>query len=156
MRCSAISRVRHLLPLMGGLLLILSSCGEEGGPTDSGPAFSGRVEVRVLSMGTGLAGVSVSLQGPGSGEATTDSAGMASFRSLPPGVYSVTISGYPSAAFFTEISSSVSVGSGGYASVTFEGNLLEIATSSLDYAVVGLAYSAELPTKVAGSVGSTP
>jgi hypothetical protein len=110
---------------MGGLLLVLSSCGEERGPTDPEAVSSGKIDVIVTSAGTGLPGVSVSVQGPGSREAVTDSAGRASFQSLPAGVYSVTISGHPSGAFFTETSRSVSVVTGEHVSVTFEGNLLE-------------------------------
>jgi hypothetical protein len=119
------------------LLVVVASCGDNG-PTQP----EGTIAVSVRADGSGVAGVTVSLQGPASMTASTDSNGITTFQALGAGTYTVSISGFPDDHYFPDTSGSATLESGGSASVSFQGNRLEITTASLPRGMVGAEYSA--------------
>lgn len=133
--------------VVASLLLVVSSCGDD--PTKP---ETGSIAVSVRADGSGVPGVTVSLQGPASLIATTDGNGITTFQALGPGTYTVSISGYPDDHYFPKTSGSATLESGGSASVSFQGNRLEITTASLSRGMVGVEYSAQL--EAAGGTGS--
>jgi hypothetical protein len=120
------SRLRHGFP--AALLLLIASCGGDGGAGPAGPscarpgACTGTILGTVSVEGSPAPGVTVSVQGPTQSSSTTDNAGTYRFTDCQTGSYTVTIGGFPEDVTFDPISKTTSISSNGQvATVNFSG-----------------------------------
>jgi outer membrane usher protein FimD/PapC len=102
----------------------MASCGSEKADPfiPSQPAVGG-LTVTAVVEDKGVAGVGIRIQGPETKTGTTNSSGTAVFSAIAPGSYTVDITSAPDSVEFARTSRTVSVPSGGSASVAFLGAL---------------------------------
>lgn len=103
------ARDNHILVLVFGVVILAGCSAETATEPPADPAISGSITGSVTASNAGVAGVTVSLEGPVRSSAVTGSGGGYSFVGLPAGGYAVAISGYPSDVSFPTTSKAISI-----------------------------------------------
>lgn len=112
-----------------------------------------RIEGVVRARGRPLAGVTVTLGGDGSDEATTGTDGGYAFGSLAFGEYTVSISGFGGEVSFAEMTKEVTLGAGASEVVTFSGDAPPTATVEIASITDADTGQPANPGSISGTIG---